>query len=139
MINYKLLTPRPLIASKAVKEEMMVDHCTWDNDYKQITQKIRSELLELAHVLPDEYSSASKCIQGVPVFSFIICHLDALKKCERVKHPVYLSTGMLSGRGCMMENGGLHLLHMWCLLSHRRWRRRKRRWYPCTKQEVCGE
>ena len=35
---------------------MMVDHCTWDNDYKQITQKIRAELLDLAHVSPDEYT-----------------------------------------------------------------------------------
>ena len=37
MIHYKLLTPGPLTTSKTVKEEMMVDHCTWDNDYKQIT------------------------------------------------------------------------------------------------------
>ena len=56
MINYKLLTPGPLTTSKTVKEEMMVDHCTWDNDYKQITQKIRAELLDLAHVSPDEYT-----------------------------------------------------------------------------------
>ncbi len=45
MINYKLLTPGPLTTSATVKAEMMVDHCTWDNDYKQITQKIRGELL----------------------------------------------------------------------------------------------
>ena len=56
VINYKLLTPGPLTTSRSVKEEMMVDHCTWDNDYKQITQKIRAELLELAHVSPDEYT-----------------------------------------------------------------------------------
>ena len=56
MINYKLLTPGPLTTSRTVKEEMMVDHCTWDDDYKKITQKIRAELLELAHVSPDEYT-----------------------------------------------------------------------------------
>lgn len=56
MINYKLLTPGPLTTSETVKKEMMVDHCTWDNDYKQITQKIRRELLDLAHVSPDEYT-----------------------------------------------------------------------------------
>ena len=56
MINYKLLTPGPLTTSMSVKEEMLVDHCTWDNDYKQITQKIRAELLDLAHVSPDEYT-----------------------------------------------------------------------------------
>lgn len=56
MINYKLLTPGPLTTSDTVKQEMMVDHCTWDDDYKQITQKIRAELLELAHVSPEEYT-----------------------------------------------------------------------------------
>ena len=56
MINYKLLTPGPLTTTDTVKAEMMVDHCTWDNDYKQITQKIRAELLEFAHVSPEEYT-----------------------------------------------------------------------------------
>ena len=66
MINYKLLTPGPLTTSKTVKEAMMVDHCTWDNDYKQITQKIREELLELAHVSPDEYTAV--LMQGSGTF-----------------------------------------------------------------------
>lgn len=57
MKNYKLLTPGPLTTSLTVKEEMLFDHCTWDDDYKQITQKIRSELLELAHVTSDEYTT----------------------------------------------------------------------------------
>lgn len=56
MVNYKLLTPGPLTTSETVKKEMMVDHCTWDNDYKQITQQIRAELLDIAHVSPDEYT-----------------------------------------------------------------------------------
>ncbi|MBQ6680005.1 MAG: 2-aminoethylphosphonate--pyruvate transaminase [Lachnospiraceae bacterium] len=66
MINYKLLTPGPLTTSRTVKEEMMVDHCTWDNDYKQITQKIRAELLELAHVSPEEYTAV--LMQGSGTF-----------------------------------------------------------------------
>lgn len=56
MINYKLLTPGPLTTTDSVKKEMLVDHCTWDSDYKQITQQIRAELLDLAHVSPDEYT-----------------------------------------------------------------------------------
>ena len=40
MKNYKLLTPGPLTTSDAVKAEMLFDHCTWDNEYKAITQKI---------------------------------------------------------------------------------------------------
>ena len=66
MINYKLLTPGPLTTSRTVKEEMMVDHCTWDDDYKQITQKIRAELLELAHVSPEEYTAV--LMQGSGTF-----------------------------------------------------------------------
>lgn len=56
MINYKLLTPGPLTTTATVKKEMMVDHCTWDDDYKSITQRIRAKLLELAHVSSDEYT-----------------------------------------------------------------------------------
>ena len=66
MINYKLLTPGPVTTSATVKAEMMVDHCTWDNDYKQITQKIRAELLELAHVSPEEYTAV--LMQGSGTF-----------------------------------------------------------------------
>ena len=54
--NYKLLTPGPLTTTETVKKEMMFDHCTWDDDYKQITQKIRKELLKLAHVSEEEYT-----------------------------------------------------------------------------------
>ena len=48
MDHYKLLTPGPLTTTSTVKEEMLFDRCTWDNDYKAITQKIRSQLLEFA-------------------------------------------------------------------------------------------
>ena len=56
MINYKLLTPGPLTTTETVKKEMMVDHCTWDDDYKEITQWIRKKLLELAGVDEKEYT-----------------------------------------------------------------------------------
>ncbi|MGI6501920.1 MAG: 2-aminoethylphosphonate--pyruvate transaminase [Anaerostipes sp.] len=57
MKQYKLLTPGPLTTTESVKKEMMVDHCTWDDDYKNITQKIRRELLEIGHVSEDEYTT----------------------------------------------------------------------------------
>ena len=47
MVNYKLLTPGPLTTTDTVKREMLADHCTWDDDYKQITQRLRAALLEL--------------------------------------------------------------------------------------------
>ena len=66
MRSYKLLTPGPLTTTETVKKEMMFDHCTWDDDYKQITQEIRKGLLELAHVTPDEYTAV--LMQGSGTF-----------------------------------------------------------------------
>lgn len=56
MNTYKLLTPGPLTTTDTVKKEMMVDHCTWDDDYKKITIEIRKKLLKLAHVSEDKYT-----------------------------------------------------------------------------------
>ena len=36
MKPYLLLTPGPLTTSETVKEAMMTDWCTWDEDYNQI-------------------------------------------------------------------------------------------------------
>lgn len=56
MKTYKLLTPGPLTTTDTVKQEMLFDHCTWDEDYKAITQEIRRKLLALAHVSEEEYT-----------------------------------------------------------------------------------
>ncbi|MGM0239289.1 2-aminoethylphosphonate--pyruvate transaminase [Enterococcus sp. AZ103] len=56
-MNYKLLTPGPLTTTDSVKQAMLVDHCTWDQKYKEITQTIRQELLQLAHVTSAEYTT----------------------------------------------------------------------------------
>lgn len=64
--DYKLLTPGPLTTTRTVKEEMLFDHCTWDDDYKAITQKIRADLLELAHCNPSEYTTV--LMQGSGTF-----------------------------------------------------------------------
>lgn len=56
MKNYKLLTPGPLTTTETVRREMLFDHCTWDDDYKKITLKIRRQLLELAHVTEEDYT-----------------------------------------------------------------------------------
>ncbi len=57
MITYKLLTPGPLTTTTTVKEAMMVDHCTWDDDYKKITQEIRAGLLDVAMVSKEKYTT----------------------------------------------------------------------------------
>lgn len=57
MNSYKLLTPGPLTTTDTVKQVMLFDHCTWDDDYKQITQTIRRTLLALGHVSEPEYTA----------------------------------------------------------------------------------
>ena len=66
MPNYKLLTPGPLTTTDTVKKEVLFDHCTWDDDYKKITTKIRGELLKLAHVSEPEYTAV--LMQGSGTF-----------------------------------------------------------------------
>lgn len=47
--NYLLLTPGPLTTSRTVKEAMLFDSCTWDDDYNLgVVQVIRQRLVELA-------------------------------------------------------------------------------------------
>lgn len=47
-IRYLLLTPGPLTTSRSVKEVMLQDHCTWDDDYNNIVTDIRDRLVSLA-------------------------------------------------------------------------------------------
>lgn len=67
MNTYKLLTPGPLTTTKTVKEEMLFDRCTWDNEYKSITQKIRSQLLALAGADAAQYTAV--LMQGSGTFA----------------------------------------------------------------------
>ena len=66
MKNYKLLTPGPLTTTDSVKREMLFDHCTWDDDYKCITQKIRNQILDLAHASKEKYTTV--LMQGSGTF-----------------------------------------------------------------------
>ncbi len=52
-IPYLLLTPGPLTTSRRVKQVMMQDFCTWDDDYHQIVTDIRQRLVRLAEGEPD--------------------------------------------------------------------------------------
>jgi len=45
---YLLLTPGPLSTTWTVKRAMLQDWCTWDDDYNQIVQTIRTTLVTLA-------------------------------------------------------------------------------------------
>lgn len=64
--TYKLLTPGPLTTTETVKEAMQIDRCTWDEDYKNMTQKIRTGLLKLAHADNGDYTTV--LMQGSGTF-----------------------------------------------------------------------
>lgn len=66
MKNYKLLTPGPLTTTESVKREMLFDHCTWDDDYKSITQKIRTQILNIANADKNKYTTV--LMQGSGTF-----------------------------------------------------------------------
>ena len=67
MRPYILLTPGPLTTSETVKQVMMSDWCTWDDDYNiGIVQNIRQHLVELASSCPEEYTAV--LMQGSGTF-----------------------------------------------------------------------
>ncbi|WP_436854294.1 2-aminoethylphosphonate--pyruvate transaminase [Staphylococcus caeli] len=57
MEQYKLLTPGPLTTTDTVKATMLEDRCTWDDEYKTLTQQIRQSLLDIANVSSDNYTT----------------------------------------------------------------------------------
>ncbi len=65
-IPYLLLTPGPLTTSRTVKEVMLRDFCTWDDEYNSIVTDIRQRLVRLA-TERDGYTSV--LMQGSGTFS----------------------------------------------------------------------
>lgn len=72
MKPYLLLTPGPLTTSETVKETMMTDWCTWDEDYNlHIVQEMRKELVGIATKNAGEYTSVllqgsgTYCVEAV--------------------------------------------------------------------------
>lgn len=64
---YLLLTPGPLSTTCSVKEKMLRDWCTWDDDYNTIVQSIREDLVKLASEAPDQFTCTM--MQGSGTFS----------------------------------------------------------------------
>ena len=58
MKPYLLLTPGPLTTSETVKETMMTDWCTWDEDYNlHIVEALRKELDSISKRKKEDYKS----------------------------------------------------------------------------------
>jgi len=64
---YLLLTPGPISTTKSVKAVMLRDWCTWDNEYKDLVQNLRSRLLKLSTKNTDKYTTV--LMQGSGTFS----------------------------------------------------------------------
>ncbi|OPA74029.1 2-aminoethylphosphonate--pyruvate transaminase [Paenibacillus selenitireducens] len=76
--HYVLLTPGPLTTTASVKEVMLKDWCTWDDDYKQIVQSIRAKLLDVGRASSDNYTSV--LMQGSGTFGVEACIGTAVPK-----------------------------------------------------------
>ena len=63
---YLLLTPGPLTTTRSVKEAMLVDLSTWDQDYNDVVQQVRSRIVRLA-TSTNAYTSV--LIQGSGTFA----------------------------------------------------------------------
>lgn len=63
---YVLLTPGPLSTTKGVRASMLQDWCTWDKDYNEIVQGIRTSLVRLGSK-SDAYTAV--LMQGSGTFS----------------------------------------------------------------------
>lgn len=64
---YLLLTPGPLSTTKTVKAAMLIDGCTWDDEYNALVQEIRNKLVHLAVRDTSRYTSI--LMQGSGTFS----------------------------------------------------------------------
>jgi len=64
---YLLLTPGPLTTSKSVKYEMMNDWCTWDLEYKNLVQSIRTKITQIATKNTSDYTTV--LMQGSGTFA----------------------------------------------------------------------
>ncbi|MBP94908.1 2-aminoethylphosphonate--pyruvate transaminase [Candidatus Poribacteria bacterium] len=63
---YLLLTPGPLTTTRTVKESMLVDLSTWDDDYNNIVQQVRSRIVQL---VTRSKSYTSVLMQGSGTFA----------------------------------------------------------------------
>ncbi|MFS0868661.1 2-aminoethylphosphonate--pyruvate transaminase [Paenibacillus xylanilyticus] len=65
---YLLLTPGPLTTTDSVKQAMLKDWCTWDDEYNELVNSIRHRLVRLAAPqCPEKYTAV--LMQGSGSFS----------------------------------------------------------------------
>ena len=65
--SYLLLTPGPLTTTPTVREVMLRDWCTWDDDYKSLIRQMRLDLVRLGTSKPEDYTCVP--MQGSGTFA----------------------------------------------------------------------
>jgi len=94
MRPYILLTPGPLTTSQTVKERMLADWCTWDDDYNvEIVQNIRQRLVALATQDTDNYTSV--LMQGSGTYSVEAAIICSVPKTGKI---LFLTNGLYGDR-----------------------------------------
>lgn len=91
--QYKLLTPGPLTTTQTVKEQMLEDRCTWDDAYKNLTQTIRQNLLEIAEANPETYTTVLQQGSG----SFVVESVLQTALSDK-EHVLIISNGAYGNR-----------------------------------------
>lgn len=97
MNRYKLLTPGPLTTTDTVRRVMNEDRCTWDDEYKQITQQIRKQLLQIAGV--DESTYTAVLMQGSGSFVVESVLITAVRPTDKV---LFITNGAYGERMVQM-------------------------------------
>lgn len=98
--NYLLLTPGPLTTSKTVKEAMLFDSCTWDDDYNLgVVQNIRQQLVALA---TDKKEYSSVLLQGSGSYAVEAVLGSAIGPKEKI---LIISNGAYGARMAEMVQG----------------------------------
>lgn len=105
-MTYKLLTPGPLTTTKAVREEMLEDRCTWDDEYKAMTQKIRRELLEIGGIRSEDYTTV--LMQGSGSFTVESVLTSTVRETDQV---LFITNGAYGERMVQMAKA-LRLQHI---------------------------
>ncbi|MBN2651102.1 MAG: 2-aminoethylphosphonate--pyruvate transaminase [Spirochaetales bacterium] len=90
---YLLLTPGPLSTSLSVRESMLKDWCTWDDEYKSLVQDLRSQLLEVNNLPSDKYTTV--LMQGSGTFVNEAVIVSAIRKTDRL---LVISNGIYGER-----------------------------------------
>ncbi len=110
---YLLLTPGPLSTSAGVRAALLRDWCTWDDDYNNIVESIRRQIVSLATT---ERGYTSVLMQGSGTFCVEATLSSVISKDEKV---LVLSNGAYGQRieeicqrcrinHCVLNFGELH-------------------------------